>query len=91
MPRRKQETLMLKLRVRPTRPMRRSELWRLIRQAVRTGYVPDGIELDWIDWQKGGGRRARSGQIDGDAWEELRKFYGALVHGNPRLRMERTH
>ena len=82
--------LMLKFRVVPTRTMRKSELLRLLQRAVRTGVVPDGIELRWMDWAKGEEGRQNSGQIPGNAWAELRSFYGAMTNENTAIRVEKA-
>lgn len=70
---------MLKFRVVPTRRMTKSEAVRLLKRAVRNGYVPEGIEIIEMDWQKGTGRRANRGRIDGDLLHDLRAFYGAMT------------
>jgi hypothetical protein len=36
--------------------MRVSEARRLLRRAYITGYVPEGIEIAYIDWRKGTGK-----------------------------------
>ena len=78
MPKTKHETLMMKWRVRPLRRMTKSELVRKVERAVRTGIVPDDIEMVEMNWAKGTATTFREGTIDGDDWASLQKFYGAL-------------
>ncbi len=75
----KPRPLMMKFRIRPTKRMRMSTAMRLLKQAVRTGIVPDGIEIAWMDWEKGSEGKLNAGQIPGDQWQELRNFYGAMA------------
>jgi len=92
MPRRRQDKrpLMMKFRVIPTRTMRKSELLRLLQRAVRTGVVPDGIEVRYMDWAKGREARVNSGQIPGSAWQDLRAFYHAMTNEHTAIRVEKA-
>lgn len=71
--------LHLKIRVVLTRPMTQDAALALMQEAVETGVVPDGIEVRWIDWEKGGGGRARAGRLSQDVAAALEAFYGAIA------------
>lgn len=86
--RRDRRPLMVKIRVVPTEGMTRKELVRRVGETVRTGIVARGIEIHWLDWAKGKPGRAHEGRVDGDALEELQKFYGAI--SKTGLRVERA-
>lgn len=68
--------------------MPKSEAVRKLHQAVRTGFVPEGIEIAYMDWAKGTEGRVREGQIDGDMLMDMRAFYGAMRQSQTRA--ERT-
>lgn len=75
--------LHLKLRVKVTRRMKAHTARRLLDRAIQTGIVPAGIEIRWIDWEKGDEGRASSGQVMGrEVRAALRGFYGALMAGH---------
>lgn len=85
MPRKRdRRTLMMKFRLTVTHRMPKSEALRLLRQAVRTGYVPEGIVIHYMDWAKGTEGRLNEGQIDGSMWHELQNFYHALMTADIR-------
>jgi hypothetical protein len=56
-----------------------------LRQAVRTGYVPEGITIRWMDWAKGSEGRVNEGHIDGALLEDLRVFYKAMMSADIRV------
>lgn len=87
MPRRNPENLYLKFRLNVTEPMTAREAFDKFKQAVRTGYVPQGIEIAYMDWSntKTGGAVLREGRIGGDQWRDLKAFYGALREGSVRV------
>lgn len=83
--------LHLKMRVRLTRPMSERAAIKLIKRAIRTRYIPEGIELAWIDWQKGEGAHAREGEYIGDeAHDALLLFWNAITHPGTTTRIERV-
>ena len=72
--------LHLKIRVVLTRPMTQDAALALMQRAVDEGEVPDGIEVRWIDWEKGGSGRARAGRVlSSDVASALQLFYGAIA------------
>lgn len=86
--RNKRETpLHLKIRVTPTHRMKLKTLLGLVERAVRTGIVPPGIDIHWLDWQKEGsaGRASAEGRIPVPAMESLRRWYGAMQSSGLRL------
>lgn len=90
----KNRNLMLKFRLVVNRPMRKSEALRLLKRAVRTGVMPEGIELRWLDWARPTrtGAVRSGGRINPEWWEELRAFAGALnaAERSGGLRVERA-
>ena len=50
----------------------------LLDRAVKTGITPPGIELHWIDWERGTGSKAVSGRVDQVSHDELRNMYGVI-------------
>jgi hypothetical protein len=82
------EPLMLKFRVIALRKMRKSEMVRKLREAVRRGVVPEGIEIRWMDWAKGEEGQLREGRIPEKQWTEVAIFYRALVKAD--IRVERV-
>lgn len=87
MPRKKQP-LMLKFRVRPLRRMRKSELISKLKEAVRRGVVPEGIEIRYMDWAKGTEGQLGEGRIPASRLNEFRNFYRALARAD--IRAERV-
>lgn len=81
--------LMLKIRVVPTRPMRKSEMFRLVETAFRRRLVPEGIDIRWVDWQKGTEGRA-SGRISDDVAAALADFHAAMRHAGTEFRIEKV-
>ncbi len=77
--------LHLKIRVILTRRMSEQMAYSKLLQAVETGVVPDGIEIAWVDWEKGEHGRANSGRIDDDVAKALQDFAGAIAASNPRF------
>lgn len=78
--------LHLKLRVVLTRSMRAETARALVAQAVETGIVPPGIDILWLDWRKGDGGSATSGEVmPDDMRAALRRFYAALTEGETRF------
>ena len=90
MTRRREGNLQIKFRLTITRRMTKSEAMRKLRRAIRSGYVPEGIEIHWIDWAKEGreGYAPSEGTIDGSRLEEMRVFYNALAVSD--IRAERV-
>lgn len=87
MTRKRKEHLFLKFRVVPTQRMQVRDAVKKLKQALRTGRVPDGIEIQYMDWEKGSGRKIRSGTLVGPRLlADMRKFYGALRAGPMRVR-----
>jgi len=70
--------------------MPKSEAMRLLKQAVRTGFVPNGIEIHWMDWAKGEEGHMKEGRVPGDQWHDLQNFYGAIVSMGDSLRAEKV-
>lgn len=86
MPRRREGNLQMKFRLVITERMTKSDAMRKLRRAIRSGYVPKGIEIHWCDWVKEGkvGYAPSEGTIDGDRLEEMRAFYNALAVADVR-------
>lgn len=79
-------TLHLKINVVTTEPLTAEEVRERLEEAVRTGRVPRGIRIHWIDWSKEmRAGQVRSGRIRQDVHTALRQFYGAIVAGDPRF------
>lgn len=78
------EPLMLKFRVIATERMRKSDMLRKLKEAVRRGVVPQGITIRWMDWAKGNEGELRTGQIPAHQLSAMRDFYKALTAGNMR-------
>jgi hypothetical protein len=58
----------------------------LVQQAVETGIVPPGIDILWLDWRKGDGASATSGEVmPENVRSALRRFYAALTDGETRF------
>lgn len=79
------DPLHLKIRVRILRPMTQTQAESLLARAVASGVVPSGIEIRWLDWEKGTGGTARSGTITGPVFHQLRTWYGAMTKGTVRM------
>lgn len=90
MPRKKvdRRSLMMKIRVIPLVPMPKSELLRQVRRAIRTRVVPDTIQIAYMDWAKGSGRRLSDGRVEGDDLESLKRFAAAFEEAD--IRVERV-
>lgn len=82
--------LSMKFRVVLNEAMTAEQAHKLLNRAIRTGYVPPGIEIQHMDWQKGEGRRARSGTVDGDDLEALRMFRRAISASVVRVDVARS-
>lgn len=78
------EPLMLKFRVVVLRRMRKSEVVQKLKEAVRRGVVPEGIEIRYMDWSKGREGELREGRIDQARLTELQAFYRALAQSDIR-------
>jgi hypothetical protein len=77
------KSVSLKFRLTITRRMRKDEAVTLLKRAVRTGIVPDGIEIHYVDWLSGReGHHMNGGTIDN--LEEMRAFYRVLVASDVR-------
>ena len=76
----------LKIRAVPLHPMPKSVFYSKIRQACRTGIVPDGIEMTTMDWAKGTGRTLRAGiTLDADDSDALKRAYKVLTESDIRI------
>lgn len=82
--------LMLKIRVVPTRPMRKSELFKLVETAFRRRLIPEGIEIYWVDWQKGREGRINEGRISQDVADALANFHAVMKHASTEFRVEKV-
>lgn len=84
--------LTLKIRVRPLVRMPKSELFHQVRHAIRTGVVPDTVEIMAMDWGHATGRRLQAGStISGDDLDAMRDFYNVLTAmDSGDLRFERA-
>lgn len=86
------QNLYVKFRLGITRRMRKSEALELLGEALRTGVVPDGINIAYIDWETGKeGKVNNAGTIAADELEQMRAFYGAYeVADKDVVRAERA-
>ena len=84
MPRRREGNLQIKFRLVITERMTKSEAMRKLRRAIRSGYVPKGIEIHWVDWAKERryGHAPSEGRVEN--LEEMRAFYNALAGSDVR-------
>jgi len=89
------EPLMLKFRIQVLRRMSKTEVLHKLREAVRRGIMPEGIEIHWCDWKKGahgslgrGTTGISSDRIPGRMLADLRRFYAALIKSD--IRVERV-
>jgi hypothetical protein len=58
----------------------------LLDRAVQTGHVPAGIEIHWLNWEKGEGGEAQEGTVlPSDLRRSLDRFYGAITKGKQRF------
>lgn len=80
MPRRKPRRTLLKIRAVPLVRMPKSHFFKLIRQACRTGVVPDDIRITTLNWDHAVGQRYMPGQVLSarDA-SELRNCYNLIT------------
>jgi len=90
MPRRKKKGLprrtQVKIRAIPLIPMPKSVFYSLIRQACRTGIVPQHLELTTMDWAKGTGNKLRSGStLDASDHDALKLAYKVLTESDIRI------
>lgn len=83
--RRDTRPLHLKMRVRILRRMSQAQMLALVERAIASGVVPPGIEIRWIDWQKGEGRYANEGRLPDPVLDELRAWYGIMQKGAVRV------
>ena len=67
----------VKFRVTVNRRMHKEEVMRLLGSALRTGVVPAGISIAWIDWKSGRDGKYNEGAIPKRRLTEMRAFYGA--------------
>lgn len=89
MTRRPRRTL-LKIRATPLRRMPKSVFFEKIRQAARTGIIPDDIELSTLNWGHAVGRRFSPGEtLDATDRRELENVYNYLTGTDPDIRFER--
>ena len=80
----------LSLKIRVIRPVGTSDRDTIdtIERALRTGVLPKGWRIKWVDWAKGDEGSA-SGRLSGSQLADLRVFYEAITHANTRLRVEK--
>jgi hypothetical protein len=67
----------VKFRVTVNRRMHKDEVMRLLGSALRTGIVPKGISIAYIDWESGREGKYNDGRIPKSRLTEMRAFYGA--------------
>lgn len=69
--------LTLKFRLVVTERMTVRQAHQKLRAALRTGYLPEGIEIHYVDYAKESTTTGKvtAGQIDGERLEELQNFY----------------
>lgn len=77
--------LQLKIRVVTTTPQTAETTRLLLHRAIETGIVPPGIEIRWLDWEKGEHGRANRGRMTSRLRKALRDFYGAITGGDTRF------
>jgi len=89
MPRKRSKALNLKIRVRLTQPMLKSEAIKRMRRSIETGVIAPGIELAWIDWRTGKGASATEGEyVEGEALDALVAFHSAIISTETKTRIE---
>jgi hypothetical protein len=77
--------LHLKIRVVTTTPQTAETTRLLLHRAIETGIVPPGIEIRWLDWQKGSHGKVSRGVMTSGLRKALRDFYGAITGGEARF------
>lgn len=91
MPRARPDNLYLKFRLRVLWRMPKSVALSKLKSAIRTGYCPAGIEINYLDWKNTSARgRVREGTIDEDVLMEMRKFYAATRVADSTFRVEKV-
>ncbi len=91
MPRAKLPPIHIKVGIIIKRPMSKAEAEKLKNRAIRTGIVPEGIELAYVDWERGKGKKFRSGRYVGEeAHQALLDFRRALRHPRARKRFKKV-
>lgn len=88
---RERRRLHVKIRVIITRPMTQATAEKLLRRAIRTRYVPEGIELAGVDWaqtERGFGTVASGEYVGDEMYDALLDFYTAVTHPNTKTRVE---
>jgi hypothetical protein len=82
----KERADLLKIRVRITQPMRRSEMLEAIRETLRTGVVQPGIVLEMVRWDHAVAGEYRTGKpLDTAQRNQLESAFRALVQSDVRL------
>lgn len=72
--------LFIKIRARLLEPMTKTEAMKRVKRSVRSARVQAGIDLGWIDWQKGSGYYRQSGEyIEGRALDALVNFHAVIM------------
>lgn len=84
MPSKHPHNLMMKFRLTITRRMSKGDAIRKLKRAIRSGMVPEGIEIHWIDWESGSEGHVSEGTIPGERLDEMRVFYNALAVADMR-------
>jgi len=84
--------LQIKIRVTARKGLIRSQedLIAILQQTVATRVVPDGVVIDWIDWQKGTGGKANSGRIERDLADQLEAFWFAIAHEDSEVALKKV-
>lgn len=77
----------LKVRVRVTKPMTDDQVFAAVKRAARSRMVPDGLEIDFLDWQSGRAERMRQGSYTepGKTLDALHDFNAMIQAGLPRI------
>jgi hypothetical protein len=70
-----------------------AELERVVANVIRGRDVPPGLHFLYADWQKGSGRQARSGRLEGRGGaplaDQLRAFLGVLRDDSTTIQSQR--
>ncbi len=75
---------MLKVRIVADKRASKEEILQATIRAARTGFVPKGFRVRWIDWEKGEEGQA-SGRITKEVQTQLQLFLGAIQQGSIRV------
>jgi hypothetical protein len=71
--------------------MKAAELRLLLDQAIRTGTIPEGIKVWWVDWERGKeGAMTHGHSVHGEAVTALRAFGRMLTAAGVSTRFARV-